>query len=48
MIGTIINSAAILVGVILGSFKQLPFQFQQHIKAILGAYTFFIGIKSLI
>ncbi len=48
MVGTIINSVAILVGVVLGSFKQIPLQFQQYIKAILGAYTFFIGIKSLI
>ena len=48
MIGTIINSAAILAGIILGSFKQIPLQLQQHIKAILGAYTFFIGIKCMI
>ncbi len=48
MVGTIINSAVILIGVVFGGFKQLPLQFQQHIKAILGAYTFFIGIKSLI
>lgn len=48
MIGTIINSAAILFGIVFGPFRQVPVQIQQHIKAILGAYTFFIGIKCII
>lgn len=50
MTGTLINAGTILIAVVFSFFlkRQLPDKFQHRLKALIGAATFFIGIKLMV